>query len=156
MPNWPHLLINLLYHLGLALWIGGAIVLGAIVAPGLFRVLPRLQAGSIFGPALRRFARLRAAALLATILAAAVKFAVWERAANVWIAVRWAALLFLAATLVYELTSLERALEARRVHLSPDMPDDHPDRRAFNALHKRAETLMKASVVAAMAAMLLS
>ena len=156
MPNWLHLFTNLLYHLGLALWIGGAVAIGALVAPALFRALPRPQAGSIFGPTLRRFARLRAGALLVTILAAAVKFALWERTANAWIAVRWAALLFLAASLVYEMTALERGLEARRVHLTPDMPDDHPDRRAFNALHKRAETLLKASVVAAMAAMLLS
>lgn len=34
---------------------------------------------------------------------------------------------------------LERALEARRVHLTPDMPDSDPQRRAFNTLHKRAE-----------------
>jgi hypothetical protein len=156
MPNWLHLFTNLLYHLGLALWIGGAVALGALVAPALFRALPRPQAGSIFGPTLRRFARLRTGALLVTILAAALKFALWERVANVWIAVRWAALLFLAASLVYEMTALERGLEARRVHLTPDMPDDHPDRRAFNALHKRAETLMKASVAAAMVAMLLS
>ena len=51
---------------------------------------------------------------------------------------------------------LERALEARRVHLTPDMPDSDPQRRAFNTLHKRAEGLMKASLGAAMVAMLLS
>ncbi len=35
MPNWLHLFTNLVYHLGLALWIGGTIVLGALVAPAL-------------------------------------------------------------------------------------------------------------------------
>src|SRR5215470_6324481 len=68
MPNWSYILINALYHLGLALWIGGAIALGALAAPVLFRSLPRQQAGSIFGPTLRRFARLRAVALLLIVV----------------------------------------------------------------------------------------
>ena len=156
MPNWVHLVTNLVYHLGLALWIGGAVVLGALVAPTLFRALPRLQAGSIFGPTLRRFARLRLGALLATIAAAGVKHALWEGSSTVWITLRWAALLFMAATVLYEIGSLERALEARRVHLTPEMVEEDPQRKAFNALHKRAEGLMKASLVAALVAMLLS
>ncbi len=156
MPNWLHLLTNLVYHLGLAVWIGGTIVLGALVAPALFRALPRPQAGGIFGSTLRKFARLRLGALVATIAAAGVKHAVWEGTATVWIAVRWAALGFLAAALLYELAWLEPRLEARRVHLTPDMGEDHPERRAFNVLHRRAEGLMKASLMAAIAAMLIS
>lgn len=156
MPNWLHLFTNLFYHLGLAIWIGGTLVLGALVAPALFRALPRHEAGGIFGPTLRRFARVRVAALLVTILAAGVKYAIWESGATPWIAIRWAALLFMAATVVYEIGSLERALEARRVHLTPEMPEDHPERRAFNVLHKRAEGLLKGSVLAAVVAMLLS
>ena len=156
MPNWLHLFTNLFYHLGLAIWIGGTLVLGALVAPALFRALPRHEAGGIFGPTLRRFARVRVAALLVAILAAAVKYAIWESGATPWIAVRWAALLFMAATVVYEIGFLERDLEARRVHLTPQMPEDHPERRAFNVLHKRAEGLLKGSVLAAVVAMLLS
>lgn len=156
MPNWLHLFTNFVYHLGLAIWIGGTIVLGALVAPALFRALPRPQAGGIFGPTLRRFARLRLGALIATIVAAGVKHTLWERTATLWISLRWAALGILAAAVLYELAWLEPKLEARRVHLTPDMADDHPERRAFNVLHKRAEGLMKASLVAALAAMLIS
>ena len=156
MPNWLHLLTNLVYHLGLALWIGGTIVLGALVAPALFRALPRPQAGAIFGPTLRRFARLRLGALIATIAAAGVKHAIWERTSSLWISLRWAALGVLAAAVLYEIAYLEPKLEARRVHLTPEMGEDHPERRAFNALHRRAEGLMKASLVAAIAAMLIS
>lgn len=156
MPNWLHLFTNLFYHLGLAIWIGGTVVLGALVAPALFRALPRHQAGGIFGPALRRFARVRVFALLVVITAAAVKHFAWESGATLWIGVRWAALFVMAATLVYEIAYLERALEARRVHLTPEMPEDDPRRRDFNSLHKRAELLLKTSVFAALAAMLLS
>ena len=156
MPNWLHLFTNLVYHLGLALWIGGAVVLGALVAPALFRSLPRAEAGAIFGPTLRRFARVRLGALVATVAAAGVKHAVWERTPSLWITLRWAALGVMAAAVLYEIAYLERALEARRVHLTPEMAEDHPQRRAFTALHKRAEGLLKASLVAALLAMLLS
>jgi hypothetical protein len=156
MPNWLHLFTNLIYHLGLALWIGGAVALGALAAPQLFRALPRAQAGGIFGPMLRRFARLRVGALVATIAAAALKHALWERTPNIWMAIRWAALLFMAAAVLYEIAHLERALESRRVLLTPEMDEEHPHRRDFNALHKRAEALLKASVLAAIVAMLLN
>lgn len=156
MPNWLHLFTNLVYHLGLAIWIGGTVALGALTAPALFRALPRLQAGSIFGSILRRFTRVRVIALIAIVAAAAVKHLMWESGASLWISVRWAALAFMAAAVVIEIAFLERALEARRVHLTPEMPDSDPHRRAFNALHRRAEMLMKASLVAAIVAMLLS
>lgn len=156
MPNWLHLVTNFLYHLGLAIWLGGAIVLGALVAPLLFRSLPRLDAGRIFGLILRRFARVRLVAIVIVIAAAAVKHFVWEQNATVWIAIRWAAIAFLAFTVLYEIASLERALEARRVHLTPEMTEEHPERRGFQRLHRRAEGLMKASLLAAVAAMLLS
>src|SRR5712692_1800457 len=64
VPNWFYLFFNALYHLGLALWIGGAVALGGLVAPVLFAALPRPQAGAIFGPTLRRFARVRVVALV--------------------------------------------------------------------------------------------
>lgn len=156
MPNWLHLFTNFCYHLGLAIWIGGTIVLGALVAPALFRALPRHQAGGVFGPTLRRFARVRVAALIITLLAAAVKHAVWESGAALWVSIRWAALIVMAATVLYEIGYLERVMEARRVHLTPEMAEEHPERRAFNALHKRAEALMKVGFTAALAALLLS
>jgi hypothetical protein len=156
MPNWLYLFTNLTYHLGLAIWVGGTIALGALTAPALFRALPRPQAGSIFGPILRRFARLRVLALAAALASAAVKYVFWETGGTLWIALRWAALLVMAASVVYEIGFLERALEARRVHLTPEMPEEDPRRVEFNALHKRAEGLMKASLLAALLAMLLS
>jgi hypothetical protein len=156
MPNWLYLCVNFVYHFALAIWIGGTIILGAFVAPALFRSLPRPQAGGVFGPVLRRFARVRLGAFIALVVTAAVKHAVWESGGTIWIALRWIALAVMAATLLYEIGVLEGALEARRVHLTPEMPEDHPERRAFNALHKRAEGLMKAGFMAALVALFLS
>jgi uncharacterized membrane protein len=156
MPNWLYLFTNLFYHLGLAVWVGGGLVLGAIVAPGLFRELPRPQAGGIFGQSLRRFGSLRAAALVLVVASTAMKYVLWESGPTIWIAIRWLALVVMAATLVYEIGFLSRELESRRLRLTPDMPDSDPERRAFQTLHKRAEALMKIGMVAALAAMLWS
>lgn len=146
MPNWAYLAINFLYHLGLAIWIGGAAVLGALVAPALFQALPRQEAGAIFGPTLRRFSRLRVVAIALIISGAAVKYLMWERhAANPWIAIRWIAIAFLAFDVLYEIAWLEPSLERAR-----------GDSAAFGALHKRSEMLMKTALVAAVLALFFS
>jgi len=145
MPNWLHILVNGLYHLGLALWIGGAVALGALAAPVLFGALPRQQAGSIFGPTLRRFAKLRLAAVALMIVGAGAKYFVFERFAHSpWIAVRWILIAVLAVTVVYELTVLHPAME--RLRGDP----------AFGRLHKRSEALMKIALVVAVGALFLS
>jgi uncharacterized membrane protein len=146
MPNWLYLIVNVLYHLGLALWIGGAVVLGALVAPALFSKLPRQEAGGIFGPILRRFSRLRLVAVIVVILSAAAKHLVWEtHASSIWIVIRWVAIAILTASVFYEIFYLEGALEARR-----------GDSVAFTPLHRRSENLMKVGLFAALIALFLS
>jgi len=144
MPNWLHIFVNGLYHLGLALWIGGAVALGALAAPVLFGALPRQQAGSIFGPTLRRFAKLRLAAVALMIAGAGAKHVIFESfAKSPWIAVRWALIAVLAVTVVYEIGVLHPAME--RLRGDP----------AFQRLHKRSEGLMKASLAVAVIALFL-
>lgn len=143
MPNWLYLFFHFLFTAGLAIWIGGAIVLGVFVAPALFRSLPREQAGSIFGPVLRRFARLRLVAAVLIVTGSIAKYVLWEtHAASPWIAIRWAAIVFLVAAVVYEVLSLYPAIEGRGAD--------------FEQLHKRSEMLMKASVAAALVALFFS
>ena len=142
MPNWLYLFVNFLYHLGLALWIGGAVALGALTAPALFRALPRSDAGAIFGPILRRFARLRVGALLLVIIGAAAKHFIWEtHASTPWIVIRWLAIAIPAVTVVYEIVGLEPALVARR-----GTPE-------FQPLHRRSENLMKLSLLLTLVAL---
>ncbi|HEY4640266.1 MAG TPA: DUF4149 domain-containing protein [Thermoanaerobaculia bacterium] len=144
MPNWLYIVTHTFYLLGAAVWIGGGVILGALVAPALFRSLPRPQAGGIFGPILRRFARMRLAAVVVMIVTAAIKHFVWEtHAISPWIAIRWAALAIMAAIVLYELFGLE-----------PAMKDVASPR--FPRLHKRAESLMKAGLASAVVALLLS
>jgi len=154
MPNWSFLIAHALYQLGLALWIGGALALGALVAPALFGALPRAQAGGIFAPILRRFARLRVIALVMTIVGAAMRYLIAERhATGIWIGIRWACIAILAIDLVYELGSLEPAMSKLRPQLTAD---DTPERREFQRLHKRSEMLMKVTLLAAVVAVVMS
>lgn len=157
MPNWVYLLVNALYHLGLALWIGGTVALGVLVAPELFKTLPRPQAGGIFGPILRRFTRLRILAVSLIILGAAIRYLAWEtHALTPWLVIRWLAIAFLALTVVYEIVSLEPAIEARRKELAPDQGEGDERRQAFQRLHDRAEMLMRMALIAAVVALILS
>jgi putative copper export protein len=145
MPNWLHLLFNGLDHLGLALWIGGAVALGALVAPVLFGALPRPQAGAIFGPALRRFAMLRLFAVGLMIVGAGGKHLLFESfARSPWIALRWLLIAILTIVVVYEITVLHPAME--RLRGDPE----------FQRLHKRSEALMKVSLVVAVMALFVS
>lgn len=155
MPNLTYMFVTFAYHLALAVWIGGAIALGALTAPELFRQLPRGQAGGIFGPILRRFARLRLAAIVVALAAALTKHFAWEtHAASVWMAARWAALTFLALAVVYEIFSLEPAMARHRSSMTGDAPDE-ASRSAFMRLHRRSEALMNVSLFAALVAVLL-
>jgi uncharacterized membrane protein len=155
MPNWLYIVAHTLYLLPLTIWIGGPIILGALVAPALFRSLPRHQAGSIFGPVLRKFSRLRLGAVIVLIVAAAWKFVQWESHAAVpWITIRWTAIALMAAIVLYELFGLEPAMAKTRP--AADAPDDDANRLAFMRLHKRSEALMKVGLAAAFVALLLS
>ena len=156
MPNWIYIFFNLLYNLGLALWIGGAVALGALTAPELFRALPRHQAGSIFGLVLGRFARLRVWALVMIVIGAGAKFLWWERhAASPWIAIRWASIVIMAWALLVDIR-LQKKMRSAATNLGPDVPNDSPQRARFNVWHVRAERVMKASVIAAIFALIFS
>lgn len=151
MPNLFYMFVSFVYHAALALWVGGAIALGAFAAPVLFGGMPRPQAGSLFGPILRRFSRARVVAIALAIGASAVKAAVWERhAASPWIAARWALLTLLCAVVLYEVLSLEKAIRAA----AP--PSGESPSPRFTRLHRRSEMLMKLSLAAALGAIFLA
>ena len=155
MPNWIYLFFNALYHLGLGLWIGGAVVISGIVTPAQFAAWPRHKAIVIMVPILRRFARLRLLALLMIIAGAGAKMLIWERFDLApWLAVRWAAIVMLAWALLFDLSKTRR-LVAFGAGIDPDSPND-PLKVLFEQFYVSADGLMKASVLAAFIALLFS
>ena len=158
MPNVPYLFVSLLYNLGLAIWIGGTVVLGGLVAPTLFSNLDRRSAGDSFGTILRKFVRARIASTAMIVFAAAVKFAIWEgtnvSSLSPWIMIRWVLITAMASTVLYELFSMEPAL-ARSLAGMRAQGEESDEGRRFRALHRRSESLMKISLVAAVGALIL-
>ncbi|MEA2166232.1 MAG: hypothetical protein QOK37_4359 [Thermoanaerobaculia bacterium] len=156
MPNWLYIFVNGVYLVGAALWLGGGVVIIAGVNPSLFDSLTKHDATAASASILRRFARIQVVALLMMLIGAAVKFAVWERVELVpWMAVRWTAIVLLAWALVFELRH-HRTLQALGSNLTPALPADDPLRKVFDFLRIRAEGLMKASLIAALIALLFS
>lgn len=152
-------LTDFLYHLGLAIWIGGVIALGALVAPVLFRRLERPRAGELFGAILRSFARMRLIALGVVLAAAAVKFVVWETGAvperfslsGIRPVVQWTSLALLSVGVIYEIRVLEPSMRARLDQLRNGGSEASLDAQ-FRKLHRRSELIMKVLLLAALAA----
>lgn len=154
MPNWGYMGVSLAWNLGLAIWIGGGIVLGAIVAPSLFRGTDsRAAAGEMFGRILRKYARLRAVSVLLIVAAAAVRFVVWEGDATagnkgLWILIRWGAIAVMAAGVAWEILFLEKAIgEAKTASVDPGR---------FSRLHLRAGIVFRLTILAALVALFFS
>lgn len=154
MPNWGYMGVSLAWYLGLAIWIGGGIVLGAIVAPSLFRGMEsRPAAGEMFGQILRKYARLRAASVLMIVAAAATRFVVWEGDAiagnrGLWILIRWGAIAVMAAGVAWEILFLEKAIGETR--------SGSGDQARFDRLHRQAGIVFRLTILAAMVALFFS
>ena len=66
--------LQFVYHLALAILVGGALVLGSAAAPGIFRtVRSRGEAGAIFGAVLARWDGLAILCVIAVVLTSVLK-----------------------------------------------------------------------------------
>ena len=156
MPNWFYIFFNALYHLGLALWIGGVVVIWTSASPAILDALPRFQAFVIQATILRRSARLRLLAMLMILAGGGAKFLIWERFdMQPWLAVRWGAIVALAWALIFDLKGTRRLLTFGK-GIELDVAADDPRREIFELLYVRAEGLMRASALAALIALLFS
>jgi uncharacterized membrane protein len=152
------------YVLALAVWLGGMLVLGAVVAPSVFQVLPayapvagRALAGAVFGTVLQRFhyvAYASGGVLLVTLVAMALlgprprSFAI--RAAI--IAVMLGVALYSGVIVLGEIDALQRELAAASpatsaadtlvAALPSQLPADDARRVRFDQLHQLSTRLM--------------
>jgi hypothetical protein len=164
------LVLRYAYVLALACWLGGMIVLGAIVAPTAFQVLPaqaphigRALAGNVFGAILTRFHYLAYASggvLLVTLVAMALlgprprNFAI--RAAIV--ASMLGIALYSGFVVLGEIDGIQRGLAglatAGGTLLPSQLAAGDPRRLRFDYLHQLSTRLMMANVVGALALLL--
>jgi uncharacterized membrane protein len=159
------LMLRYAYVLALATWLGGMIVLGAIVAPATFQVLPlhepesgRAIAGALFGSFLYRFHYLAYAAgvvLVLTLVAMALlgprprQFAVRTAIAAAMLAVA----LYSGLVVLGEIDGIQRELanlSASAAVLPSQLPADDARRLRFDHLHRFSTRLMMANVLGAL------
>ena len=149
VPNVAYLVAGFAHSLGMTVWVGGIVALGAIAAPVLFRRLPRPEAGALFGPMLRIFEKVSLAAAILAVAGAAAMAWIGGQHANLWVVVRYVALagmcvlLFAANILVHPAI---RTVQDANPGIS-QRPETDPARARFQSLHKLSERLMTGQLV---------
>ena len=147
------------YVLALAVWLGGMVVLGAVVAPSIFQTLQasepvtgRLLAGAAFGAILARFHYVAygAGALLLVTLAAMALLGPRPRGFAVRSAIVASMLLvalYSGAVVLREVDSIQQEVGA----LPSSLPADDARRIRFDDLHQLSTRLMMINIVGALA-----
>ena len=153
--------LQFVYHLALAILVGGAVVLGLAAAPAIFAsVTSRGEAGTIFGAVLGRYDGLAVPCVFLVFATSVLKATAFEvtGAPETRLVVRWLALLILCGATLY--SSVWASPVARSIRAQTpgwdDLRDDAPLRREFQSLHRRARRAMTVAILAGIVAMFLS
>lgn len=147
------------YVLALVVWLGGMVVLGALVAPATFQVLQaaapdtgRALAGELFGLLLARFHYVAFGAGALMFLTLATTAILGPRPAS--FAIRMIIITIMLVVTAYsgvfvirEITGIQLAVGA----LPSSLPADDPRRLRFDYLHQLSTRLMTFNIVAALA-----
>lgn len=152
------LALRYVYVLALVVWLGGMVILGAVVAPATFQVLQasapatgRELAGAVFGAALARFhyvAYVAGGLLLVTLAAMRV---LGPRPAHVGVRALIAALMLAVA--LYSGMVVLRQIDAVQVEaggLPSRLPAGDERRVRFDALHLLSTRLMMLNIAGAL------
>lgn len=154
-------LLQFLYHLALAILVGGAFVLGTAVAPAVFTAArSRGEAGAIFGGALARFDGFAILALIVLVVTSALKAVAFELTGSLEprLLARWTVLAVLAAATLYSsawANPVARSIRGATPGFD-DLPASSPARVEFSRLHERSRRAMSLAVVAGLLALFLS
>ncbi len=153
-------LLQFLYHLALAVIVGGGFVLGSVVAPALFRGAPRSEAGTLFAAALARWDGLAIFSVIVVVLTSALKAGAFEVSGvpEPRLIVRWVALVVMSGAVLYGsgwAGPVARTIRAQTRDFD-DLPPSAPARVEFAKLHRSSSRALRVAVVAALVAMFLS
>ena len=147
LPNIPYLVASFVHLLGLSVWIGGIVALGAIAAPVLFRRLPRGDAGALFGPMLRVFEKVSLVAAILTVGGAAAKAWIGGQNPNAWVLARFldGGMVLLLALANFAVHPAVRRVQEANPGIS-SLPETDPASVLFQRLHKLSERMMMAQL----------
>lgn len=154
-------ILQFVYHLALAILVGGALVLGAAAAPAIFAtVRSRGEAGAIFGAVLARYDAVAILCVVLVVVTSVLKATAFEvtGAPETRLVMRWLALLVLCGATLYAsawASPVARTIRAQTPDWD-DLRDDAPMRREFQSLHRSARRAMSVAILAGIVAMFLS
>ena len=153
-------LLQFLYHLALAILVGGSLVLGTSVAPALFATSrSRADAGTLFGNVLARFDGLAIFSVLVIAITSVLKALAFEvtESPDTRLVIRWIALAGLAVATLY--SSAWANPVARQIRTATpgfdEQPLNAPARSEFAKLHQRSRRAMSVAVVFGLVALFL-
>ena len=153
--------LQFLYHLGLAVLVGGGLVLGSAAAPAIFKTIPsRAEAGNVFGAALARWDGLAILCVILVVVTSVLKAGAYEVAGapETRLIVRWIALVVMSAAVIFSsawANPVARSLRSQ-VRDWDEQPESSPVRREFNGLHRSSSRAMRVALVAGALALFLS
>jgi len=153
-------LLQFLYHLALAIVVGGSLVLGSVVAPALFAsARSRAEAGTLFGTMLARFDGLAIFSVIVIVVTSIAKAFAFEVTGvpELRLVARWVALTVLAAATLYSsgyANPVARAIRAETAAFD-DQPQGSVARVEFARLHERSRRAMSVAVVFGLVALFL-
>lgn len=143
--------LKLGYHLGLAVVVGGGLLVGWAAAPAIFRATgERSQAVTVFAAVLERFDGLAILALLVIAVAAFLRAGAFqEDPRDPRIVARWVALALMGLAVLYGSAWANPVARAIRKQTPgfDDLPQGDIRRREFRALHERSRRALSVAVV---------
>ena len=152
------LALRYVYILALAVWVGGMIVLGAVVAPTTFQFLQntepahgRLLGVAVFGAVLSRFHYVAYGAGTLTLLALAAMALLGPRPRD--LAVRTSIVGLMLVVALYSGFGVLREIDSIQQEVggpSSSLPADDAKRLRFDELHQRSTQLMVLNIVGAL------
>ena len=153
-------LLQFIYHLALAVIVGGGFVLGSVVAPALFRSAQRSDAGTMFAAALARWDGLAIFCVILVVLTSALKAGAFEvnEAPESRLIARWVALVVMSGAVIYGsgwAGPIARSIRSQTRDFD-DLPPSAPARGEFAKLHRSSSRALRVAVIAGLIAMFLS
>lgn len=152
--------VRSVYHLALAILVGGGLVLGAAAAPAIFAtVRSRGEAGSIFGAVLARWDGLAIFCVIVLVIASALMAGIEIIGSpEPRLVARWVALGILGVAVLYAsgwASPVARSIRAQTPAWD-DLPESAPARIEFAKMHRASSSAMRVGIVAGLVAMFLS
>jgi len=158
IPNFYFMGVQFIHLMALSIWVGGSVMVGAIVAPTLFRrIKSRRTAGELMGEILRKFDRVIlfcAAALVATGI---IKYVTWENLTP-WNLIRYLAILIMTAGGLYSALVISPRLNewlSSPGEKGAETAGEGP-RSDFNQLHHASVRLMMLNLICGVIALLMA